>query len=92
MPEAAEPFDYFRSIAGEHPDWDEYKQAMADQGRSPIRITPTSWGPVATGGFPPELADPMCWRPVRRAPVRKKALHGVHDGPVRSRPRGQVCE
>lgn len=25
-PEAAEPFvDYFRSVAGEHPDWDEYK-------------------------------------------------------------------
>ena len=31
MPEAAEPFvDYFRSIAGEHPDWDEYRQAMAE--------------------------------------------------------------
>jgi hypothetical protein len=37
MPEAAEPFvDYFRSIAGEHPDWDEYKQAMADEGKSLI--------------------------------------------------------
>jgi PPOX class probable F420-dependent enzyme len=60
MPEAAEPFvDYFRSIAGEHPDWDEYKQAMADQGKSLIRITPTSWGPVATGGFPPEVAERM---------------------------------
>ena len=58
MPEAAEPFvDYFRSIAGEHPDWDEYKQAMADQGKSLIRIMPTSWGPVATGGFPPEVAE-----------------------------------
>ena len=60
MPEAAEPFvDYFRSIAGEHPDWDEYRQAMADQGKSLIRITPTSWGPVATGGFPPEVAQRM---------------------------------
>ena len=60
MPEAAEPFvDYFRSIAGEHPDWDEYKQAMADQGKSLIRIMPTSWGPVATGGFPPEVAERM---------------------------------
>ena len=39
MPAAAEPFvDYFRSIAGEHPDWDEYKQAMADQGKSLIRL------------------------------------------------------
>jgi hypothetical protein len=45
--------------AGEHPDWDEYKQAMADQGKSLIRITPTSWGPVATGGFPPEVAERM---------------------------------
>ena len=60
MPESAEPFvDYFRSIAGEHPDWDEYRQAMADQGKSLIRITPTSWGPVATGGFPPEVAERM---------------------------------
>ena len=60
MPEAAEPFvDYFRSIAGEHPDWDEYRKAMADQGKSLIRITPTSWGPVATGGFPPEVAERM---------------------------------
>lgn len=60
MPEAAEPFvAYFRSIAGEHPDWREYKQAMADQGKALIRITPTSWGPVATGGFPPEVAERM---------------------------------
>ena len=58
MPEAAEAFvDYFRSIAGERPDWDEFRQAMADQGKSLIRITPTSWGPVATGGFPPEVAE-----------------------------------
>lgn len=60
MPEAAEPFvDYFRAIAGEHPDWEEYKAAMASQGKSLIRITPTSWGPVATGGFPPEVAERM---------------------------------
>jgi PPOX class probable F420-dependent enzyme len=60
MPEAAEAFvDYYRSIAGEHPDWPEYQQAMAEQGKSLIRITPTSWGPVATGGFPPEVAARM---------------------------------
>lgn len=52
-----EPFvEYFRNIAGEHSDWDEYRQAMRDQGKSLIRITPESWGPVATGGFPPESA------------------------------------
>ena len=49
------PFvEYFRNIAGKHSDWDEYRQAMRDQGESLIRITPDSWGPVATGGFPPE--------------------------------------
>ena len=56
LPEALEPLvEYFRSISGEHPDWDEYRAAMLRQGKSLLRITPTRWGPVATGGFPPEL-------------------------------------
>ena len=56
-PESVEPLvEYFRSISGEHPDWDEYRQAMLDQDKSLLRITPTRWGPVATGGFPPRLA------------------------------------
>lgn len=56
-PEALDAFvDYFRSIAGEHPDWDEYRQAMLDQGKSLLRITPERWSPVATGGFPARLA------------------------------------
>jgi len=46
--------DYFRCISGEHPDWDEYRDAMRQQGKSLLRITPSSWGPVATGGFPPD--------------------------------------
>jgi hypothetical protein len=50
--------EYFRSISGEHPDWDEYRQAMVRQGKSLLRVTPTRWGPVATGGFPPRLAPP----------------------------------
>ncbi len=54
LPEAVEPLvDYYRAIAGEHPDWAEYRQAMVDQGKCLIRVTPTRWGPVATGGFPP---------------------------------------
>lgn len=54
LPEAVEALvDYFRAVAGEHPDWDEYRQAMVDQGKCLIRVTPTRWGPVATGGFPP---------------------------------------
>ena len=48
--------DYFRAISGEHPDWDEYRQAMRDQGKSLVRVTPTRWGPIATGGFPARLA------------------------------------
>ena len=58
LPDAVEPLvDYYRSISGEHPDWEEYRQAMRDQGKSLIRVTIESWGPIATGGFPPELAD-----------------------------------
>lgn len=58
LPDALEPLvDYYRAIAGEHPDWDEYREAMARQGKSLIRVTPERWGPLATGGFPPRLAD-----------------------------------
>ncbi|MFD9880609.1 PPOX class F420-dependent oxidoreductase [Streptomyces alboflavus] len=53
-PESVEPLvEYYRNIAGEHPDWDEYREAMRKQGKSLIRVTPERWGPVATGGFPP---------------------------------------
>ena len=56
-PEAVEPLvGYFRSISGEHPDWEEYRQAMVRQGKALLRITPERWGPVATGGFPARLA------------------------------------
>jgi len=48
--------EYFRCISGEHPDWDDYRRAMRRQGKSLIRITPESWGPIATGGFPPDRA------------------------------------
>lgn len=58
VPDALDAFvEYFRNISGEHPDWEEYRQAMIDQGKSIIRITPTRWGPVATGGFPARLAE-----------------------------------
>ena len=57
VPAAVEPLvEYYRAIAGEHPDWDEYRAAMLRQGKSLLRVTPRHWGPVATGGFPPELA------------------------------------
>ncbi len=58
LPEALEPLvEYFRVISGEHPDWEEYREAMRRQGKCLLRITPERWGPVATGGFPPELAE-----------------------------------
>lgn len=58
VPEAVEDLiAYYRAIAGEHPDWDEYRAAMIRQGKSLLRVTPRRWGPVATGGFPPELAQ-----------------------------------
>ncbi len=41
--------DYYRRIAGEHPDWDEYRQAMQDEQRCLIRITPTRAGPDRAG-------------------------------------------
>jgi PPOX class probable F420-dependent enzyme len=54
--EDVEPFvEYFRCISGEHPDWEEYRRAMLEQGKSLLRITPTRWGPAATGGFPARL-------------------------------------
>lgn len=48
--------EYFRCISGEHPDWDDYRAAMRRQGKTLLRITPESWGPIATGGFPPDRA------------------------------------
>ena len=57
VPEAVESLvSYYRAIAGEHPDWAEYRAAMQRQGKSLLRVTPRRWGPVATGGFPAELA------------------------------------
>ncbi len=53
LPDAMEPLiDYYRSAAGEHPDWNEYRAAMERQEKCIIRIEISSWGPVATGGFP----------------------------------------
>jgi hypothetical protein len=57
MPEAADGLvEHFRCISGEHPDWEEYREAMRIQNKSLIRITPTRWNPIATGGFPADGA------------------------------------
>ena len=58
LPDALEPLvDYYRSISGEHPDWDEYRQAMVTQNKSLLRLTIEEWGPIATGGFPARAAE-----------------------------------
>lgn len=58
LPEAGDDFvEYYRSISGEHPDWDEYREAMAEQGKCLILVTPTRWSPVSKGGFPPSLFE-----------------------------------
>ncbi|MGY1826585.1 MULTISPECIES: PPOX class F420-dependent oxidoreductase [unclassified Blastococcus] len=60
LPEALEPLvEYYRSISGEHPDWAEYRAAMQRQGKALVRVTVTAWGPIATGGFPAEVADKL---------------------------------
>lgn len=57
LPDALEPLvEYYRSISGEHPDWAEYREAMTRQGKCLIRVEIDTWGPIATGGFPPRLA------------------------------------
>lgn len=58
LPEALDGLcDYFRVISGEHPDWDEYRDAMTKQGKCLIRLTIERWGPIAKGGFPARLVD-----------------------------------
>jgi PPOX class probable F420-dependent enzyme len=50
LPEVMEPLvDYYREISGEHPDWDEYREAMRSQQRVLVRITPTAAGPNVSG-------------------------------------------
>ncbi len=57
LPDALEPLvEYYRCISGEHPDWAEYRAAMQRQGKCLIRLAIERWGPIATGGFPPEVA------------------------------------
>jgi PPOX class probable F420-dependent enzyme len=50
LPEAMEPLvDYYRSVAGEHPDWDDYRAAMQRERRVLLRITITRAGPDRSG-------------------------------------------
>jgi hypothetical protein len=41
--------DYYRRISGEHPDWDEYRDAMKKQRRVLLRIELEHAGPDRSG-------------------------------------------
>jgi len=50
LPEAMEPLvDYYRSISGEHPDWDDYRAAMERDRRVILRMTVERAGPDVSG-------------------------------------------
>lgn len=41
--------DYYRRIAGEHPDWNDYRSAMEREKRVIVRFTITRAGPNVSG-------------------------------------------
>ena len=50
LPEAMDGLvDYYRSVAGEHPDWDDYRAAMEKEKRVLIRLDLTRAGPDVGG-------------------------------------------
>jgi PPOX class probable F420-dependent enzyme len=50
LPDAMEPLvDYYRSISGEHPDWDDYRAAMVRDRRVLVRFAIERAGPNASG-------------------------------------------
>ena len=83
MPEAEDALvEYFRCISGEHPDWDEYRAAMRLQNKSLIRVTPTRWGPIATGGFPEDVAARLDAELSRLSNGRLRGLDGELTAPA----------
>ncbi len=50
LPEAMEGLvDYYRSVSGEHPNWDEYRRAMQSERRVLLRISIERAGPDRSG-------------------------------------------
>jgi len=50
LPDAMEPLvDYYRSLAGEHPNWDEYRESMRQERRVLLRMHPRAAGPDRQG-------------------------------------------
>ena len=50
LPDAMERLvDYYRRISGEHPDWDDYRNAMTQERRLIIRVSIDRAGPTKKG-------------------------------------------
>jgi len=50
LPEAMEPLvEYYRALAGEHPNWDEYRESMRQERRVLLRMRPSAAGPDRQG-------------------------------------------
>ena len=50
LPDAMEPLvDYYRRVSGEHPDWQDYRDAMVRERRVLLRITVDRSGPTTSG-------------------------------------------
>jgi PPOX class probable F420-dependent enzyme len=50
LPEAMELLvDYYRTVAGEHPDWNDYRAAMVRERRVIVRVTLSRAGPTVSG-------------------------------------------
>ena len=50
LPEAMDLLvEYYRTVAGEHPDWDDYRAAMVRDQRVLLQVTITKAGPDVSG-------------------------------------------
>jgi PPOX class probable F420-dependent enzyme len=50
LPDAMQPLvDYYRDVAGEHPDWDDYRAAMVRDQRVILKVRITHAGPDRHG-------------------------------------------
>ena len=99
LPDAVEVLvEYFRVVAGEHPDWDEYRRAMVDQGKCVIRLTPRRWGrwPPAAFRRPPGEHSRAAHRRPATASARRRHVRTVGGdrrcGPAGSRLRGALTD
>ena len=70
-PTVDELVDYYRAVAGEHPDWDDYRRAMVADGRLVLRLHPERAYGMLRGSSPP--------RPATRTACRRRAGDGDRE-------------